>query len=64
MHPARRFDQPLSPRKRPRGTQQLELLDPLLAQDLDGARDRPVPEDNRSPGVAPDEIPAQLNPGL
>ena len=67
VNPTRRLHQTfrsIQISQRPLRTQQLELLDALLAQSLSGDRHPAPPEDNGPPGVAPDEVPGQINPGL
>jgi hypothetical protein len=51
-------------RQRPLGAQQLELIDPVLAKNLNRLRDPVAPNHHRPPGIAPDDVPGQLNPGL
>jgi hypothetical protein len=49
---------------RPLSAQQLEFLDPLLAQNLNRGGNPAAAEHHRPPGIAPDEVSGQLNPGL
>src|SRR5215203_3125657 len=59
MNPTRGGSQHLTVGQRPLRAQQLELLDPVLAQDLNGARHTASPEDDGAAGVAPAEVPRQ-----
>ncbi len=56
MHNRRGFSEPSPGIEVPRGRQQLELLHPVLGEQLRRRRDAAGFEDDRAAGVAPDEV--------